>query len=201
MSFASRQRALLCDLMSELGPLAPTKCEGWNVGDLAAHMWVREHRPAALPGIGSQRFADRTERIQIEALHLKGFEALVKELRNPGWVMRPLDRVVNAVEFFVHHEDVLRANGRSQQISEQDQAQLLRTVRVLAFRAQRTWDGQLALAPAGSDVIRYGRGNRPVRLAGLPSELLLFLTGRQSEVTVTGEPEAAEELRRAIGSL
>lgn len=201
MSFASRQRALLCDLMSELGPLAPTKCEGWSVGDLAAHMWVREHRPAALPGIGSQRFADRTERIQIEALHLKGFEALVKELRSPGWVMRPLDRVVNAVEFFVHHEDVLRANGRSQQISERDQAQLLRTVRVLAFRAQRTWDGQLALAPAGSDVIRYGRGNRPVRLAGLPSELLLFLTGRQSEVTVTGEPEAAEELRRAIGTL
>ena len=148
MSFASRQRALLCDLMSELGPLAPTKCEGWNVGDLAAHMWVREHRPAALPGIGSQRFADRTERIQIEALHLKGFEALVKELRSPGWVMRPLDRVVNAVEFFVHHEDVLRANGRSQQISERDQAQLLRTVRVLAFRAQRTWGGQLVLAPA-----------------------------------------------------
>ena len=201
MSFASRQRALLCDLMSELGPLAPTKCEGWNVGDLAAHMWVREHRPAALPGIGSQRFADRTERIQIEALHLKGFEALVKELRSPGWVMRPLDRVVNAVEFFVHHEDVLRANGRSQQISERDQAQLLRTVRVLAFRAQRTWDGQLVLAPAGSDVIRYGRGNRPVRLAGLPSELLLFLTGRESGAEITGEPSTVEELREAIGGL
>ena len=201
MSFASRQRALLCDLMSELGPLAPTKCEGWNVGDLAAHMWVREHRPAALPGIGSQRFADRTERIQIEALHLKGFEALVKELRSPGWVMRPLDRVVNAVEFFVHHEDVLRANGRSQQISERDQAQLLRTVRVLAFRAQRTWGGQLVLAPAGSGVIRYGRGNRPVRLAGLPSELLLFLTGRESGAEITGEPSTVEELREAIGGL
>ena len=201
MSFASRQRALLCDVMSELGPLAPTKCEGWNVGDLAAHMWVREHRPAALPGIGSQRFADRTERIQIEALHLKGFEALVKELRSPGWVMRPLDRVVNAVEFFVHHEDVLRANGRSQQISERDQAQLLRTVRVLAFRAQRTWGGQLVLAPAGSDVIRYGRGNRPVRLAGLPSELLLFLTGRESGAEITGEPSTVEELREAIGGL
>ena len=201
MSFASRQRALLCDLMSELGPLAPTKCKGWNVGDLAAHMWVREHRPAALPGIGSQRFADRTERIQIEALHLKGFEALVKELRSPGWVMRPLDRVVNAVEFFVHHEDVLRANGRSQQISERDQAQLLRTVRVLAFRAQRTWGGQLVLAPAGSDVIRYGRGNRPVRLAGLPSELLLFLTGRESGAEITGEPSTVEELREAIGGL
>lgn len=201
MSLASRQRESLCDLMSELGPLAPTRCDGWNVGDLAAHMWVREHKPAALPGIGSQRFADRTERIQIEALHLKGFEALVKELRSPGWVMRPLDRVVNAVEFFVHHEDVLRANGRFQQISERDQAQLLRTVRVLAFRAQRAWGGQLALAPAGSDVIRYGRGNRPVRLAGLPSELLLFLTGRESGAEITGEPSTVEELREAIGGL
>ena len=105
------------------------------------------------------------------------------------------------MEFFVHHEDVLRANGRSQQISERDQAQLLRTVRVLAFRAQRTWGGQLVLAPAGSDVIRYGRGNRPVRLAGLPSELLLFLTGRESGAEITGEPSTVEELREAIGGL
>ena len=55
MSLASRQRDSLCDLMSELGPLAPTMCDGWNVGDLAAHLWIREHKPASLPGIGSQQ--------------------------------------------------------------------------------------------------------------------------------------------------
>ena len=121
MSLASRQRDSLCDLMSELGPLAPTMCDGWNVGDLAAHLWIREHKPASLPGIGSQRFAELTRRIQTEALHLKGFPALVMELRRPGWVMRPLDGIVNAVEFFVHHEDVLHANGLTQHLTDKDQ--------------------------------------------------------------------------------
>ncbi len=201
MTFASRQRAQLCDLMLEIGPLAPTRCEGWNVGDLAAHLWIREHRPTALPGMGVKRFAERTGRIQTESLHLLGFQELVRQLRRPGWVMRPLDRIVNAVEFFVHHEDVLRANQRSQQLTEREQAELLRTVRVLAFRAQRAWGGQLILRPTGHGVIRHGSGSRPIRLEGLPSELLLFLTGRQAEVTVTGEPKVVEELHEAIGSL
>ena len=197
MSLASRQRESLCDLMSELGPLAPTRCDGWNVGDLAAHLWIREHKPASLPGIGSKRFAELTGRIQVEALHLKGFPALVRELRRPGWVMRPLDGIVNAVEFFVHHEDVLRANGRTQHLTDKDQAELLRT----AFRAQRAWGGQLILVPTVGEVIRYGRGNRPLRLAGPPSELLLFLTGRDADIEITAEPETVEEFRKAVGNL
>jgi hypothetical protein len=40
-----------------------------------------------------------------------------------------------------------------------------------------------------------------VRLAGLPSELLLFLTGRESGAEITGEPSTVEELREAIGGL
>ena len=201
MSLASRQRESLCDLMSELGPLAPTRCDGWNVGDLAAHLWIREHKLASLPGIGSKRFAELTGRIQVEALHLKGFPALVRELRRPGWVMRPLDGIVNAVEFFIHHEDVLRANGRTQHLTERDQAELLRTARVLAFRAQRAWGGQLILVPTVGEVIRYGRGNRPLRLAGPPSELLLFLTGRDADIDITAEPETVEEFRKAVGNL
>ena len=201
MSLASRQRESLCDLMSELGPLAPTRCDGWNVGDLAAHLWIREHKLASLPGIGSKRFAELTGRIQVEALHLKGFPALVRELRRPGWVMRPLDGIVNAVEFFIHHEDVLRANGRTQHLTERDQAELLRTARVLAFRAQRAWGGQLILVPTVGEVIRYGRGNRPLRLAGPPSELLLFLTGREADIEITAEPETVEEFRKAVGNL
>ena len=200
MSLASRQRESLCDLMSELGPLAPTRCDGWNVGDLAAHLWIREHKLAS-PGIGSKRFAELTGRIQVEALHLKGFPALVRELRRPGWVMRPLDGIVNAVEFFIHHEDVLRANGRTQHLTDKDQAELLRTARVLAFRAQRAWGGQLILVPTVGEVIRHGRGNRPLRLAGPPSELLLFLTGRDADIDITAEPETVEEFRKAVGNL
>ncbi|MDO5065759.1 MAG: TIGR03085 family metal-binding protein [Propionibacteriaceae bacterium] len=201
MSLAKRQRAALCDLMAELGPTAPTRCQGWEVADLAAHLWVREHRPTALPGIGLSRFAEVTRRIQDKALRQRGFDSLVAELRRPGWVMLPLDGVVNAVEFFVHHEDVLRANGRQQVLSATEQAQLWRTVHVLALRAQRAWGGRLRVSPIGGGPLLLGRGDRPVTLHGLPSELLLLLTGRSAEVTVTAEPDAARALVEAIGSL
>ena len=45
------QRAQLCDLFEYLGPDAPTLCEGWVTRDVAAHLWVREHRPWAVPGM------------------------------------------------------------------------------------------------------------------------------------------------------
>ncbi len=39
--FAPIERAALADLMAELGPDAPTLCEGWTTRDLAAHLVVR----------------------------------------------------------------------------------------------------------------------------------------------------------------
>ena len=93
MSFARRQRTALADLFAELGPFAPTKCEGWKTQDLAAHLYVREHRPAALLGIGFPRFAEKTARIQLEALHELGYPALVEAIRTPPALMRPLDRL------------------------------------------------------------------------------------------------------------
>ena len=78
---------------------------------------------------------------------------------------------------------------------------MLRTARVLAFRAQRTWGGQLILVPTVGEGILHGRGNRPLRLAGPPSELLLFLTGRDADIEITAEPETVEEFRKAVGNL
>ena len=201
MSLAKRQRAALCDLMARLGPKAPTRCDGWDVEDLAAHLWVREHRPSALPGIGVARFAGHTRRIQDEALRTRGFDSLVADLRNPGWVMLPLDRIVNAVEFFIHHEDVLRANNRQQVLSAAEQSELWRTARVLALKAQHVWGGRLRVSPIGEKPVSYGQGDRIVNLHGHPSELLLFLTGRRADVTVTAEPEATKALIEAIGGL
>jgi hypothetical protein len=39
------EREQLCDLFLELGPEAPTLCEGWATLDLAAHLVMREHDP------------------------------------------------------------------------------------------------------------------------------------------------------------
>lgn len=203
MSFASRQRAALADLLEELGPFAPTLCEGWQTQDLAAHLYVREHRLDALPGIGSQRFAERTERIQNETLHSMGYPALVKAIRKPGWIMRPLDRLVNTSEFFIHHEDVLRANGRNQSLTESEQQELWPVVTVLARRTQLKFKGQLRLVRADTGTEeQIGQGARPLYLRGLPSELLLHLSGRKAaDVEVVGEPDVVEAWHRAISSL
>jgi uncharacterized protein (TIGR03085 family) len=62
-----RERDELCELFLELGPTAPTLCEGWDTLDLAAHLWIREHQPTAAAGILVPRFAERTERMQAKA--------------------------------------------------------------------------------------------------------------------------------------
>lgn len=202
MTFAQRQRAELLDLLAELGPFAPTLCDGWLTQDLAAHLWVREHKPSALPGLGSARFAARTARIQQEALHTYGYLALVEALRTTGWFWRPVDSLINAPEFFIHHEDVLRANGRSQILTTREQDHLWRPVQVLARRTRFGWGERLILVRTDADTtVAMGRGNRTVRLAGLPSELLLQLSGRDADVHVTGEPEEVERWRQAVTGL
>ena len=64
----ARERRELCDLFEELGPDAPTLCEGWTTDDLAAHLVVRERNPTAGPGILlGGRFAAHTERLMEKA--------------------------------------------------------------------------------------------------------------------------------------
>lgn len=202
MTFATRQRAALADLFDELGPFAPTRCEGWQTQDLAAHLYVREHRLDALPGIGLERFAGRTEQIQKGILHSMDFPALVEKIRTPGWIMRPLDSLVNSSEFFIHHEDVLRANGRSQVLTDAEQAQLWPLVNVMARRVQAKAKVQLIVTRTDTgEQKRIGAGAQTLHLSGLPSELLLHLTGRDAEVEMTAEPPVVDEWLRSLLSL
>ena len=202
MTFAKRQRAAILDLMTDVGPFAPTRCGGWQVQDLAAHLYIREHRPAALPGIGVDRFAGLTERIQREELHSRGFTGLVEALRRPGWIMRPLDKLVNTSEFFIHHEDVLRANGRSQTLTPAEQQELWPMAKVLARKAQAGAQLRVVLRRTDTgDEVPMGSGDRTVHVSGLPSELLLHLSGRDADVDITGEPESVDAWRRSVGSL
>lgn len=202
MTFATRQRAALADLLEELGPFAPTRCEGWQTQDLAAHLYVREHRLDALPGIGLERFAGRTEQIQNQVLHSMDYPALVEKIRRPGWIMRPLDSLVNTSEFFIHHEDVLRANDRSQTLTQQEQAQLWPLVSVMARRVQSKAQIQLILTRTDTgERKQIGSGQRILHLTGLPSELLLHLTGRDSTVEMTAEQAVVDEWLRSLLSL
>jgi uncharacterized protein (TIGR03085 family) len=112
-SYARAERAALCDLFVEVGPDAPTLCEGWTARDLAAHLVVRERRPDASVGIVVRPLAGWTEKVQ-DGEARRPFPELVDKVRTgpplysffrlPG-----VDELANTFEYVVHHEDVRRA--------------------------------------------------------------------------------------------
>ena len=105
---ARSERVRLCDVLTESGQVAPTLCEGWLTRDLAAHLFVRERRPVAMPGIllGGP-LGEFTAGSMASALRRHGYAGLVAKVRSgPPLLWRPLDDIVNLVEFFVHTEDM-----------------------------------------------------------------------------------------------
>ena len=110
LSLAQHERATICDLFSELGPEAPTLCKGWTTADLAAHLVVRERRPDSGPGIVWPRLAGYTDKVRLAARDRSSYEELVESVRTgPPKLLRPVDGPMNTIEFFIHVEDVRRA--------------------------------------------------------------------------------------------
>lgn len=204
--FDAVERAQLCDLLGELGPGAPTLLAPWTARDLAAHLVLRERDYLAgaglvLPGAWG-RLAERRQR----ALARRDFSRLVATLRSGppagffriGWVRR----LASLNEFFVHHEDVRRANGRGPRTNERamDEALWRNVGRAPWFLARRLRGAGLELEWAGTArTARARRGEPAARITGPPGELLLYLFGRQdaAQVEVSGSDAAAEAVRRA----
>src|SRR3954466_6556838 len=114
-SWAAHERAELVDALEELVPDARTLCEGWATKDMAAHVYVREHRPdAALGVLPLGPLSAYTERVMASVMRTHDFDDLLGRLRTVPAVLRVLhvDELINTVEFFVHTEDVRRPNGR-----------------------------------------------------------------------------------------
>ena len=59
MTFSAAQRNKLAQLLIELGPDAPTLCEGLETKDMAAHLWIREHRVDAAAGMFISKLDNR----------------------------------------------------------------------------------------------------------------------------------------------
>jgi uncharacterized protein (TIGR03085 family) len=204
--FDAVERAQLSDLFDELGPQAPTLLAPWTTRDLAAHLVLRELDYIAGPGLvlagGWGRLAERRRR----ALAVKDFTWLTATIRTgppPGFFrIGSVRRVPNLNEFFVHHEDVRRANGRGPRTNEHamDVALWRNVSRAPWFLARRLHGAGLELHWAGTDqTVRARRGEPTARIAGPPGELLLYLFGRQSaaHVEVSGPDAAIEAVRRA----
>jgi uncharacterized protein (TIGR03085 family) len=202
----AQERLELCDLFDELGPSVPTLLDGWTAHDLAAHLVLREHDLVAgpclvLPG-PFERFAEGR---RAGLAGRRDFSWLVARIRSGppvgffriGWVRG----LANLNEFFVHHEDVRRANGRGPRgVTPAMDAALWRNVRRGGRYLSRRLRGcGLELEWAGTGKRMTVRPGSPTaRLSGPPGELLLYAFGRQAaaQVEVSGPPQAVAALRR-----
>ncbi|MFF4523846.1 TIGR03085 family metal-binding protein [Streptomyces bluensis] len=199
---AKRERLLLADLLEASGPDAPTLCEGWNTRDLAAHVVVRERRPDAAGGILVKQLASRLERVMAEFTS-KPYDELIRLIRTgpprfSPFSLKQIDEASNTIEFYVHTEDVRRAQPdwtpRELDPVFQDAlwSRMERTARLMGRSAPT---GLVLRRPNGQTAVAH-RGTPVVTATGEPSELLLFLYGRQqvADVELDGEKDAITKL-------
>ena len=204
MSMAQTERVALCDLALQVGPDQPTLCEGWQVRDLVAHLLVREGSPAAV-GITVPRVAGVTDRAMARTMR-RDFAVLVERLRGgaPFWSpfrIGKVDTLLNTLEYFVHHEDIRRAQPGWTPRDVQARAQRL-LWRQLTVAAKRL----LADAPVGvrlersdtRETLTARPGAPTVVVRGVPAELVLFVFGRRehAQVDVAGDESAVAALTR-----
>jgi uncharacterized protein (TIGR03085 family) len=205
----ARERAQLCTRFDELGPDAPTLCEGWTTFDLAAHLAVRERNPVAGPGILAGDKVAALGRVTERAMareKARGYDRVVERVRT-GPPIGPfrvpgLRTQLNLVEYAVHHEDVRRANGFEARTDIDDLQDTLWSLYLrlarFALRGVPSGVGVEMVRPDGTaKVLR--RGDRHVTVTGEPLEQLLWAYGRGANATVAfgGEDADVEAVRAA----
>lgn len=205
-SLAQSERAQLTDLLDRVGPDAPTLCEGWTSADLAAHLWVRETDPIGAAGIVVAPMAAITEKRMAQVRERHGYSELVDLIRRgparfSAFNLPGMDEQANAIEYWVHHEDVRRAGAEPEQPRPSEPGTEDRIWRHLKLAGRM----MLRSAPVGivlersdrpGESLRVAPGDQTVTLVGLPTELLLFAFGRRSaaRVEAIGEDSALEAL-------
>jgi uncharacterized protein (TIGR03085 family) len=136
------------------------------------------------------------------ALRTYGYVGLVARVRSgPPLLWRPVDDLVNLVEFFVHTEDVRRAapdwEARNDpQLDGAFWASLGRWSKMMTRKLQGA--GLELERPDGERIVAH-RGEPGAVLSGGPQELVLFLYGRAqvARVALSGAEEAQRAVRQA----
>jgi uncharacterized protein (TIGR03085 family) len=200
---ARTERHGLVTVLQELGPDAPTLCEGWTTRDLAAHVILRETRPDAAIGIAVPALAGYTARVQ-ERIARDDWQTLLNRLREPPrWSPYRIDTVndaANLAEFFVHQEDARRAQPAwtPRSLSAELEEALWRNVTRGGRLHYRRASVGVRVARPDDEPHVVKAGSPIVTLTGEPGELLLYAYGRREHALVaeSGPADAVAALRR-----
>jgi uncharacterized protein (TIGR03085 family) len=196
---AQCERQAFCDLLLELGPDAPTLCEGWTAADLVAHVVARERRPDSGPGLVWPPLAGHTDKVRQSLRDGTPWVELIALVRNgPPLLLRPFDGPMNTVEFFIHVEDLRRAQVNWEPRTLAPELDDALWARLGAGGMAKQVGATVELRSPGRDAKQKGVGPRLV-VEGDPGELTMFSSGRQgaARVEIEGDEELAFRLRSA----
>lgn len=205
----ARERVQLCARMEELGPDAPTLCDGWTTFDLAAHLVVRERSVLGAPGVVLAKgpFPGFTASAMAREKR-RGYGAVLQRVRTGPplgpYAVPALREVANLAEYYVHHEDVRRANAMTEPRSGIDDVHerlwsILRRLAKVLFRAVPGEHGVTLVTPGHAPLVLRDRPASSVRILGEPGELLLYGYGRTgaAHVVLEGDDAAVDAVREA----
>jgi uncharacterized protein (TIGR03085 family) len=206
----------LCALLDRTGPDAPTLCAGWRTADLAAHLVLREHRPDAAAGVMGGPLARHTAQTQRKLSKRTPYPKLVEMIRTgpPRFSFFGIPGVnakANFAEYFVHHEDVRRAQP------DWEPRDLSTDLTDIVWSQLSHARLMLRKVPVGIEFARDDLGDRPgsqqpgtqpsaqrpvrmtvrprtpvVTVIGAPAELLMWTFGRTGAARVRLEGAEAD---------
>lgn len=202
---ATSERRRFADELIAVGPEAPTLCTGWSARDLAAHIVLRDRRPDAAAGVVVPALSGYTERVQ-RRIASRAWEDLVADVRDGAPVsptrIGAVDRLVNTAEFYVHLEDVRRAQPGWEprdlpgDLVDDLHGVLQRAAKLFARKAP----AGITLQPTDRRGTIVAKDASPmVTVSGPVGELVLWLYGRQAHARVgyVGPDDAVDAVRSA----
>ena len=192
--------------LHELGPDAPTLCDGWKSIDLARHL-VMVARFDGVPALVVNLCMLGT-RYPLASLAPRFVGRLGEVLAPLEWsdllieMNRPLPRVWAVpgvaqwrfVEYWVHHQDVLRPNAR---VADGDLGALRAALPVAAMLGVGWNRVELDIRPDDAPAFTVGRGERVV-VTGRLAEIAMWIVGRRNGTAVSVLPESRQTLGRSM---
>lgn len=181
-------------------PRTPTVCEGWEARHMAAHLYLRKHRPwrAYTQGEASE-LAELAE----EAADPARYATLIDEFAAPAARLTPmalaegpLGNLTNHLEYVIHHEDVRRGAGPVEpyaRSADQNDAIFGALGAFSRMGLKQVPVGVVLVVPGGRrKVVRKAPDS--VAVIGAPVELALVVSGRRraADVEVVGADDAVE---------
>ena len=199
---ATSERAALCDTALAVGADRPTLSGEWTVKDLVVHLLLREGSPAAVGIVVAplSRLVDAAS----ARLGRRSFPELVQRLRTgpprfSPFAIPKVDDLANTMEFFIHHEDIRRAQPEwsPRDLGAVTERTLWSTLGTMGRAMTRKAPVGVRIESSNGESKVLKDSTPTVTVKGPPGELALYLYGRsaQARVELSGEPDAVARLR------